>query len=156
MKTLITLTVNGTEHELAIEPNRTLLDVLRYDLELTGTKKGCDVGECGSCTVILNGKPVNACLVLAIQANGAEILTIEGLKPSQGLHPLQQAFVDKGAIQCGFCTPGMLLSASSLLKRNPNPSEEEIRTALSGNLCRCTGYQKIVEAIQSIAKGDER
>lgn len=156
MKTLITLTVNGTERELAIEPNRTLLDVLRYDLELTGTKKGCDVGECGSCTVILNGKPVNACLVLAIQANGAEILTIEGLKPSQGLHPLQQAFVDKGAIQCGFCTPGMLLSASSLLKQNPNPTEEEIRTALSGNLCRCTGYQKIVEAIQSIAKGDER
>ena len=156
MKTLITLTVNGTEHELAIEPNRTLLDVLRYDLELTGTKKGCDVGECGSCTVILNGKPVNACLVLAIRANGAEILTIEGLKPSQGLHPLQQAFVDKGAIQCGFCTPGMLLSASSLLKQNPNPTEEEIRTALSGNLCRCTGYQKIVEAIQSIAKGDER
>ena len=156
MKTLITLTVNGTEHELAIEPNRTLLDVLRYDLELTGTKKGCDVGECGSCTVILNGKPVNACLVLAIQANGAEILTIEGLKPSQGLHPLQQAFVEKGAIQCGFCSPGMLLSASSLLKQNPNPTEEEIRTALSGNLCRCTGYQKIVEAIQSIAKGDER
>jgi carbon-monoxide dehydrogenase small subunit len=156
MKTLITLTVNGTERELAIEPNRTLLDVLRYDLELTGTKKGCDVGECGSCTVILNGKPVNACLVLAIQANGAEILTIEGLKPSQGLHPLQQAFVDKGAIQCGFCTPGMLLSASSLLKQNPNPTEEEIRTALSGNLCRCTGYQKIVEAIQSVAKGDVR
>ena len=156
MKTLITLTVNGTERELAIEPNRTLLDVLRYDLELTGTKKGCDVGECGSCTVILNGKPVNACLVLAIQANGAEILTIEGLKPSQGLHPLQQAFVEKGAIQCGFCSPGMLLSASSLLKQNPNPTEEEIRTALSGNLCRCTGYQKIVEAIQSIAKGDER
>ena len=156
MKTLITLTVNGTEHELAIEPNRTLLDVLRYDLELTGTKKGCDVGECGSCTVILNGKPVNACLVLAIQANGAEIITIEGLKPPQGLHPLQQAFVEKGAIQCGFCSPGMLLSASSLLKQNPNPTEEEIRTALSGNLCRCTGYQKIVEAIQSIAKGDER
>ena len=156
MKTLITLTVNGTERELAIEPNRTLLDVLRYDLELTGTKKGCDVGECGSCTVILNGKPVNACLVLAIQANGAEILTIEGLKPSQGLHPLQQAFVEKGAIQCGFCSPGMLLSASSLLKQNPNPTEEEIRTALSGNLCRCTGYQKIVEAIQSVAKGEER
>ena len=133
MKTLITLTVNGTERELAIEPNRTLLDVLRYDLELTGTKKGCDVGECGSCTVILNGKPVNACLVLAIQANGAEILTIEGLKPPEGLHPLQQAFVEKGAIQCGFCTPGMILSASSLLKQNPKPTEAEIRTALSGN-----------------------
>jgi carbon-monoxide dehydrogenase small subunit len=156
MKAVITLTVNGVERELAIEPNRTLVDVLRYDLELTGTKKGCDVGECGSCTVILNGKPVNSCLVLAIQANGAEILTIEGLKPPQGLHPLQQAFVDKGAIQCGFCTPGMILSASNLLKQKPNPTEVEIRTALSGNLCRCTGYQKIVEAVQSVAKGDEK
>jgi carbon-monoxide dehydrogenase small subunit len=156
MKTMITLTVNGMEHELAVEPNRTLVDVLRYDLELTGTKKGCDVGECGSCTVILNGKPVNACLVLAIRANGAEILTIEGLKPPQGLHPLQQAFVDKGAIQCGFCTPGMILSASSLLKQKPNPTEAEIRTALSGNLCRCTGYQKIVEAVQSVSERDKR
>lgn len=156
MKAVITLTVNGVERELAIEPNRTLVDVLRYDLELTGTKKGCDVGECGSCTVILNGKPVNSCLVLAIQANGAEILTIEGLKPPQGLHPLQQAFVDKGAIQCGFCTPGMILSASNLLKQKPNPTEVEIRSALSGNLCRCTGYQKIVEAVQSVAKGDEK
>jgi aerobic carbon-monoxide dehydrogenase small subunit len=150
MKTVITLTVNGMERELAVEPNRTLVDVIRYDLELTGTKKGCDVGECGSCTVILNGRPVNSCLVLAVPANGAEILTIEGLKPPQGLHPLQQAFVDKGAIQCGFCTPGMILSASNLLKQKPNPTEAEIRTALSGNLCRCTGYQKIVEAVQSV------
>jgi carbon-monoxide dehydrogenase small subunit len=156
MKTLITLKVNDRQWDIAVEPNRTLLDILRYDLGLTGTKKGCDLGECGSCTVILNGKPVNACLVLAIQANGAEILTIEGLKPSQGLHPLQQAFVDKGAIQCGFCTPGMILSASSLLKQNSNPTEEEIRAALSGNLCRCTGYQKIVEAVQSVNKSDER
>lgn len=156
MKTLITLKVNDRQWDLAVEPNRTLLDVLRNDLELTGTKKGCDLGECGSCTVILNGKPVNACLVLAIQANGTEILTIEGLRPSQGLHPLQQAFVEKGAIQCGFCTPGMILSASSLLKQNSNPSEEEIRAALSGNLCRCTGYQKIVEAVQSVARNDER
>lgn len=156
MKTLITLKVNDRQWDLAVEPNRTLVDVLRYDLGLTGTKKGCDLGECGSCTVILNGKPVNACLVLAIQANGAEILTIEGLRPSQGLHPLQQAFVEKGAIQCGFCTPGMILSSSSLLQKNPKPSEEEIRAALSGNLCRCTGYQKIVEAVQSVGQTGER
>lgn len=155
MKALITLKVNGRAWELAIEPNRTLLDVLRHDLELTGTKRGCDLGECGSCTVILNGKPVNSCLVLAVQANGAEILTIEGLAGPSGLHPLQRAFVEKGAIQCGFCTPGMILSASSLLKKNPKPGEEEIRTALSGNLCRCTGYQKIVEAIQSVGERDQ-
>ncbi len=154
MKMLITLKVNGRAWELAVEPNRTLLDVLRHDLELTGTKRGCDLGECGSCTVIFNGKPVNSCLVLAIQANGAEILTIEGLAGPNGLHPLQRAFVEKGAIQCGFCTPGMILSASSLLQKNPKPSEEEIRTALSGNLCRCTGYQKIVEAIQSVGERD--
>ncbi len=156
MKALITLKVNSRQWDLAVEPNRTLVDMLRYDLGLTGTKKGCDLGECGSCTVILNGKPVNACLVLAIQANGAEVLTIEGLKPSQGLHPLQQAFVEKGAIQCGFCTPGMILSASSLLKQNSNPTEEDIRTALSGNLCRCTGYQKIVEAVRSVGQTGER
>jgi carbon-monoxide dehydrogenase small subunit len=156
MKTLINLKVNGKPLELAVEANQTLVDLLRYDLGLTGTKKGCGTGECGACTVVLNDKPVNACLVLAVQANGAEILTIEGLKPPEGLHPLQQAFVDKGAIQCGFCTPGMILSASSLLKQNPNPTEAEIRTALSGNLCRCTGYQKIVEAVQSVGKGDER
>jgi len=155
MKTLITLNVNGRARDLAVEPNRTLLDVLRHDLELTGTKRGCDLGECGSCTVILNGKPVNSCLVLAVQANGAEILTIEGLAGPSGLHPLQQAFVEKGAIQCGFCTPGMILSASSLLQKNPKPGEEEIRTALSGNLCRCTGYQKIVEAIQSVGEREQ-
>lgn len=152
MKTLINLKVNGRAWDLAVEPNRTLLDVLRHDLELTGTKRGCDLGECGSCTVILNGIPVNSCLVLAIQANGAEVLTIEGLAGPSGLHPLQRSFVEKGAIQCGFCTPGMILSASSLLQKNPKPGEEEIRTALSGNLCRCTGYQKIVEAIQSVGE----
>jgi len=154
MKTLIKFKVNGKGYDLAVEPNKTLVDLLRYDLGLTGTKKGCGTGECGSCTVIFNGKPVNSCLVLAIQANGAEILTIEGLKPPLGLHPLQQAFVDKGAIQCGFCTPGMILSASSLLNQNPNPTEAEIRTALSGNLCRCTGYQKIVEAVQSVGANE--
>jgi aerobic carbon-monoxide dehydrogenase small subunit len=152
MKTLITLKVNGAEQELAVEPNRTLVDVLRYDLELTGTKKGCDMGECGSCTVILNGKPVNSCLVLAVQADGSEVMTIEGLKPPDGLHPLQQAFVDHGAIQCGFCSPGMILAASDLLEKNPAPTEQEIRTALSGNLCRCTGYQKIVEAVRSVSE----
>jgi aerobic carbon-monoxide dehydrogenase small subunit len=152
MKTIITLKVNGTEQELAVESNRTLVDVLRHDLELTGTKKGCDMGECGSCTVILNGKPVNSCLVLAVQVNGSEVMTIEAMKPADGLHPLQQAFVDHGAIQCGFCSPGMILSANSLLQKNPAPTEQEIRTALSGNLCRCTGYQKIVEAVRSVSE----
>jgi aerobic carbon-monoxide dehydrogenase small subunit len=156
MKTLINLKINGREYEVAVEPNTILADLLRQDLGLTGTKRGCGTGECGSCTVIFNGKPVNACLVLAMQAKGAEILTIEGLKPPQGLHPIQQAFVDKGAVQCGFCTPGMILSANSLLKKNPNPSEPEIREALSGNLCRCTGYQKIVEAVQAVGKDGER
>jgi carbon-monoxide dehydrogenase small subunit len=148
MKQLITLTVNNQEYELAVEPNLTLLDLLRYHLELTGTKKGCDEGDCGACTVIMNGKPVSSCLVLAVQANGKEILTIEGMETEEGIHPIQQAFVDNGAIQCGYCTPGMILSAKALLDRNPHPSEEEIRTAISGNLCRCTGYQKIVEAIE--------
>jgi carbon-monoxide dehydrogenase small subunit len=156
MKTLINLKVNGRDYEVAVEPNTTLVDLLRYDLGMTGTKKGCGTGECGSCTVIFNGKPVNSCLVLAVQAKDAEILTIEGLKLAQSLHPLQQAFVEKGAIQCGFCTPGMILSASSLLQKNPKPIEQEIREALSGNLCRCTGYQKIVEAVQAVAEDDER
>ncbi len=151
MKTLIHLKVNGIEHELAVEPNRLLVDLLREELELTGTKKGCGTGECGACTIILNGKPVNSCLVLAVSADGGEILTIEGLKQEAGLHPIQQAFVEKGAIQCGFCSPGMILSSYSLLQKNPAPSEREIREALSGNLCRCTGYQKIVEAVQSAA-----
>jgi aerobic carbon-monoxide dehydrogenase small subunit len=151
VKTLIQLKVNGTEHEVAAEPNRLLVDLLRDDLGLTGTKKGCGTGECGACTVILNGKPVNSCLVLAVRANGGEILTIEGLKPAGGLHPIQQAFVEKGAIQCGFCSPGMILSSYSLLQKNPRPSEEDTREALSGNLCRCTGYQKIIEAVQDAA-----
>jgi carbon-monoxide dehydrogenase small subunit len=148
MKQLITVTVNNQEYELAVEPNLTLLDLLRYRLELTGTKKGCDEGDCGACTVIMNGKAVSSCLVLAVQADGKEILTIEGMETEEGIHPIQQAFIDNGAIQCGFCTPGMILSAKALLDRNPHPSEEEIRTAISGNLCRCTGYQKIVEAIE--------
>ena len=152
MKKIINLTINNEAYELAVEPNQTLVEVLRYDLGLTGTKQGCGVGDCGSCTVIMDGKPVNSCLVLAVQANGRNILTIEGLDTDQGLHPLQQAFVDKGAVQCGFCTPGMILSAKCLLDQNPKPDESEIRMAISGNLCRCTGYQKIVEAIQHASK----
>ena len=152
MKKIINLTINNEAYELAVEPNQTLVEVLRYDLGLTGTKQGCGVGDCGSCTVIMDGKPVNSCLVLAVQANGRNILTSEGLDTDQGLHPLQQAFVDKGAVQCGFCTPGMILSAKGLMDQNPKPDESEIRMAISGNLCRCTGYQKIVEAIQHASK----
>ncbi len=152
MKTIIQLTVNGEQVEAAVDPNRTLLDFLREDQRLTGAKHGCGLGDCGACTVILDGKPVNSCLVLAVQANGREVVTIEGLAENGRLHPIQQAFVDKGAIQCGFCTPGMILSSKALLDENPRPTETEIRTSISGNLCRCTGYQKIVEAVQEAAK----
>jgi carbon-monoxide dehydrogenase small subunit len=151
MKKLINLTVNRKKYELAVMPNMTLADMLRKELGLTGTKKGCDAGDCGSCTVILDGKAVNSCLVLAVQASGREVLTIEGMGTDVGLHPIQKAFVEKGAIQCGFCSPGMILSAKALLDKNPKPTELEVRTAISGNLCRCTGYQKIVEAILSTA-----
>ena len=151
MKQLVSLTINGRVYELAVDPNTTLADLLRYELGLTGTKKGCEVGECGACTVIMNGDAVSSCLILAVQAAGAEITTIEGLEDDKGLHPLQQAFVDKGAIQCGFCTSGMILSAKSLLDKSPHPDDNQIRHAISGNLCRCTGYQKIVDAIDSVA-----
>ncbi len=148
MKQFIKLTVNNQEYDLDVEPNLTLLDLLRDRLKLTGTKKGCDEGDCGACTVIMDGRPISSCLVLAVQANGKEILTIEGMETAEGMHPIQQAFIKKGAIQCGYCTPGMILSAKALLDRDPRPNEEEIRAAISGNLCRCTGYQKIVEAIE--------
>jgi len=151
MKKLINLTINDRNYEVAVEPNQTLVDLLRYQLGLTGTKKGCEMGDCGSCTVIMDGKAVNSCLVLAIQANGRNIRTIEGLETDQGLHPVQEAFVEKGAIQCGFCSSGMILSAKTLLDQNPAPNETEIRRALSGNLCRCTGYQKIIEAVKSVS-----
>ncbi|MCK5098045.1 MAG: (2Fe-2S)-binding protein [Desulfobacteraceae bacterium] len=149
MKTIINLTINDQTYELAVEPNKTLAGLLRYDLGLTGTKKGCDTGDCGACTVILDGMAVNSCLVLAIQTDGSVIETIEGLATDEGLHPLQEAFVEKGAIQCGYCTPGMIMSAKNLLDKNKNPTELEIRKGISGNLCRCTGYQKIFEAIES-------
>ena len=147
MKKTIHITVNRKPFEIELEPNQTLLEVIRERLCLTGTKAGCLVGDCGACTVLVDEKPVNSCLVLAVQADGKEVTTIEGVETPQGLHHLQTAFVDKGAIQCGYCTPGMILSAKSLLDRNPKADEAEIRKAISGNLCRCTGYQKIVEAI---------
>ncbi|OQY49606.1 MAG: (2Fe-2S)-binding protein [Desulfobacteraceae bacterium 4572_89] len=149
MKKIINLTINDQSHEIAVEPNITLADLIRYQLGLTGTKKGCDTGDCGACTVVLDGEVVNSCLVLAVQANGSVIETIEGLATDEGLHPLQEAFVEKGAIQCGFCSPGVILSAKNLLEKNPSPSEQEIREGISGNLCRCTGYKKIFDAIES-------
>ncbi|MCF8128382.1 MAG: (2Fe-2S)-binding protein [Deltaproteobacteria bacterium] len=153
MKKMICLTINGKEYELAVAPNMTLADLLREELLLTGTKKGCELGDCGTCTVIMNGKAVNSCLVLAVQTSGKEITTVEGLETDEGLHPLQEKFIENGAIQCGFCTSGMLLSAKTLLDKNPKPNELEIRTAISGNLCRCTGYQKIVESIKDVSEG---
>jgi carbon-monoxide dehydrogenase small subunit len=152
MKTIIKVNINGEQVEAAVAPNTTLLAFLRDELGLTGAKRGCDLGDCGACTVIMDGKPVNSCLVLALQANGRDVTTIEGLAQNGRLHPIQRSFVDRGAIQCGFCTPGMILSAKALLDENPKPTETEIRTAISGNLCRCTGYQKIVQAIQEAAK----
>ncbi|MGA3085557.1 MAG: (2Fe-2S)-binding protein [Thermodesulfobacteriota bacterium] len=151
MKKMITLKVNDLEYDLVIQVNRTLTQVLRENLRLTGTKQGCSLGDCGSCTVLMDGQPVNSCLVLAVEAEGHEILTIEGLSEEGKLHPIQQAFVEHGSIQCGFCSPGMILSAKALLDKNPTPAKSEIREAISGNLCRCTGYQKIVDAIQAVA-----
>jgi aerobic-type carbon monoxide dehydrogenase small subunit (CoxS/CutS family) len=148
-----TLHVNGMAYPVEIEPGRSLLSVLRTEVGLTGAKEGCDDSECGACMVLMDGEPVNSCSYLALQADGREIVTIEGLAAADGsLHPLQQAFLDQGGVQCGFCTPGMLISAKALLDRNPRPSEEEIRLALSGNLCRCTGYSGIVRAVQSAAE----
>ena len=148
MKHDISLTVNGDTYNLAVEAWRTLNEVLREDLNLTGTKLGCGSGDCGACTVIVDGKSVSSCLTLAVEMDGRQILTVEGLAPSgETLHPIQEAFIEKGAIQCGFCTPGMELSALNLLKTNPRPSDTQIRSAISGNLCRCTGYNKIVDAI---------
>ena len=151
----IEMTVNGEEQELLVKPNHTLVDVLRDQLGLLGTKMGCGAGKCGSCTVLLNSRPVNACLILAPQAHGADVVTIEGLA-REAPHPLQAAFVEKGAVQCGYCTPGMLLTAKALLDRNPRPSEEEIRAAIAGNLCRCTGYSKIVEAVQTCSTSESQ
>ncbi len=143
----LTMKLNGEEVTVQVKPSAMLVEVLRDQLELTGTKVACGEGECGSCTVLLDGRPVNSCLVPALKAQGREVLTVEGLASPGELHPLQKAFVEHGAVQCGYCTPGMLMSAKALLDQNPNPTEEEVRVAISGNLCRCTGYAKIVEAI---------
>lgn len=152
---LIELKVNGESREVLVEPRTTLLQVLREDLGLTGTKQGCNTGDCGACTVLIDNHPVLSCLTLAIEAQGKEILTIEGLNQQGGLHPLQQSFIDHYAVQCGFCTPGMILSAKALLDRNSHPTEEEVREAISGNLCRCTGYVKIVEAILAVVNDQQ-
>ena len=146
------LKLNGSWREVETRPDRILLDLLREDLGLTGTKKGCEEGECGACTVIMNGKTVLSCLIPALKADGAEILTVEGMAQEDRLHPLQQAFLDEGAVQCGYCTPGMLLSAKALLDEDPEPSVEKLKEAISGNLCRCTGYTKIIRAIQAASE----
>lgn len=155
MKTKIELIVNGKIYAVEVEPAMTLLDLIRYQLELTGTKEGCGEGDCGACTVIMDGRAVNSCLVLAINAHGSEIVTIEGLGNGKELDPLQDAFIKHGAVQCGFCTPGMILTAKALLGANPNPSDEEIKLAISGNLCRCTGYVQIIEAVKDVAAKKE-
>lgn len=149
----IRVTINGQLYEASVRTNETLLDFLRDNIGLTGTKKGCDTGECGACTVLFDGEPVDSCLVLAIEADGREITTIEGLAHGTELDPLQKAFIAEGAVQCGYCTPGMIVSAKALLNRNSHPAENEIREAISGNLCRCTGYVKIIQAIQLAARG---
>ena len=152
----LAFTVNGEPVELAVAPHATLLEVLREDLELTGTKYGCGEGECGACSVILDGRVVNSCLVLAPECAGSHVLTIEGLAANGQLHCIQRAFVEHGAIQCGFCTPGMIMATYALLEANPSPTEAEIKRALEGNLCRCTGYRKIIDAVLSLARGGAR
>jgi carbon-monoxide dehydrogenase small subunit len=149
---IITLNINGASRQLDVNPHETLLDVIRNKIGLTGAKKGCDTGDCGACTVLLEGKAVNACLVLAVDADKKKIVTIEGLSQGKNLHPLQKAFIERGAIQCGYCTAGMILSAKALLDQNPSPTKREILEGISGNICRCTGYVKIVEAISAVAK----
>jgi carbon-monoxide dehydrogenase small subunit len=146
--------LNGEQVTVQVKPSATLVEVLREQLELTGTKVACGEGECGACTVLLDGQPTSSCLLPALKAQGRDVVTVEGLASLGELHPLQKAFVEHGAVQCGYCTPGMLMSAKALLDRNPNPTEEEIRLAISGNLCRCTGYAKIVEAIKAVGSDD--
>jgi len=152
MKRIIKLHVNGEDFEILTGVHKTLLEVLREDLGLTGTKRGCDLGTCGACTVLIDGKPTLSCLALAVDAQGRKITTIEGLVKNGELHPLQKSFAEKGGIQCGFCTPGMILTAKAFLEEYPHPSEAEVKKAISGNLCRCTGYTKIVEAIRSVGE----
>ncbi|MHB1343508.1 MAG: (2Fe-2S)-binding protein [Thermoleophilia bacterium] len=152
---LVSLTVNGDPFTKVVKANTLLVDLLRNELDLTGTKKGCDLGNCGSCTVLMDGKAVDSCLVLALEAEGAEITTVEGVAEHGELDKLQRSFLDNAAVQCGYCSPGMILSAKALLTRNPHPTEHEIREAIAGNLCRCTGYVNIVKAIQTVAAGPD-
>ncbi len=150
-KVEIKLKVNGETHLMEVEPRMTLLDFLRNELNLTGTKEGCGEGDCGACTVVVDGIAVNSCIMLAVEADGKDVLTIEGVADGDNLHPIQQSFIEKGAIQCGFCTPGMILTAKTFLEENPSPTELEVRKAIAGNLCRCTGYDKIVKSILAVA-----
>jgi carbon-monoxide dehydrogenase small subunit len=155
-KTHVTTTLNGEETEFLCEPRQTLLEILRDDLNLTGSKEGCGNGNCGACSVMLNGRVVDSCLVLAVETEGAEVTTIEGIATPEGLHPLQQKFLEHAALQCGICTPGFIVAAKALLEKEPNPSEERIRLWLAGNLCRCTGYDKIIRAVQDAAETMEK
>lgn len=156
MKRELNITINGQPYSLFVSTHRTLLEVIRDDLGLTGTKVGCEMGECGACTVIMDGRTVNSCLVLALEAEGCEVQTIEDLVEDGKLHPIQESFIEHGAIQCGFCTSGMIMSTKGLLEKNPNPGEDEIRSEMRGNLCRCTGYVKIVEAIEAVRDGGDK
>jgi len=155
MKKELRITVNGQPRQLLVEPYCSLLDTLRDELDLTGTKKGCDEGDCGACTVILNGKAVTSCMILALSVRDGEVTTVEGLATRDGLHPVQQAFVDHGGLQCGYCTPGLIMSTVGLLTENPSPTEEEIKFAIGGNLCRCTGYSKVIEAIVAASQAGD-
>jgi carbon-monoxide dehydrogenase small subunit len=148
----INLTINGEKEQVVVPSNMTLMRMLRENLAFTGTKNGCSAGECGACTVLMNGEPVNSCMVLAVECDGMEIVTVEGLAYDHQLDPIQEAMIQAGGVQCGFCTPGMLISSRALLDRNPNPSEDEIREALVGNLCRCTGYVRIIESVKAAAR----
>ena len=152
MKKPLALTVNGEPRQVLVEPYYSLLDALRDEMRLTGTKKGCDEGDCGACTVLLNGQPVTSCLVLAHSAHDAQVTTVEGLATAESLHPVQQSFAEYGGLQCGFCTPGLIMAAVGLLEKDPDPSEEEVKYAIGGNLCRCTGYTKVVQAIMAAAE----
>jgi carbon-monoxide dehydrogenase small subunit len=154
MKQILSFVLNGSPVDVIVTPTETLLDVLREKLGVTGPKRGCDDGDCGTCTVLIDGEPVRSCLTIALTVEGKEVLTVEGLSTGGEMHPLQQAFYEHGAFQCGFCTPGMLISAKALLDENPNPTRDEIRIYMSGNLCRCGSYEEIVDAIQAVAAGD--
>ena len=148
----ISLTVNGSKHELDVWPSQTLLEIIREQLHLTGAKEGCGEGECGACTVLMDSKPVNSCLILAVETDGADIQTIEGLSENGAIHPIQEAFIDNGSVQCGYCTPGFIMTAKALLERNPQPTFEEIKQAITGNICRCTGYKQIIDGIQDASE----